>query len=56
MDRLSITGNNVVDLYFLDILLPGIYTLKINILNLNKDDNTENFFKSFHIKDKENTV
>lgn len=52
LERLSITGNKVVNLYFLDILLPGIYTLKINILNLNKEDNTENFFRSSNIKDR----
>jgi len=52
-DRLSTIGNNVVDLYFLDILSPGIYILKMNLLNLIRDDNTKNLFKSSYIKDNE---
>jgi len=53
--RLSITGNNVVDLYFLDILSPGIYTLKIEVLNFIRD-NTENLFRSSHIENNKNTM
>jgi len=54
-DTLSVTGNNVVNLYFLDILSPGIYTLKIEEFNLITDD-TENFVRNSHIEDNKNTM
>lgn len=47
---------NVLDLRFSEILSPGFYTLKMNLMNLITDNNKEHLFRSSTINKEKNIM
>jgi len=43
------TTTNILNIYFFDILLPGLYTLKTELANHITNNNTESFFRNSYI-------
>lgn len=50
------TETNILDLHFLDVLSPGFYTLKMDLVGQITDKDTESFFRSSDINKEEDTV
>lgn len=56
MEFLESSKTNVLDLHFSEILSPGFYTLKMDLINLITDDNEEHLFRSSTINKEKNIM
>lgn len=50
------TETNILDLHFFDVLSPGFYTLKMDLVGYITDKDTDNFFRSSDINREEDTM